>query len=388
MLRTSFLFALLAAGCGVGPGPLPGSLDAESSSPLITGPYVLLGGPDRAFVAFKAAASSAPVVRWKAETGESGVVRAARRLDMFYAELTDLPRGPEIDYTVQLAGGESERGSFRVGTGPGEDSFRFVAFGDTRTGHSVHRSVIEAIAREKVDFAVHTGDMVERGGKKNQWDNFFQIERPLLRKMPILPSIGNHDASGRFYYKRYFLLDLWTGGRRYFTTDWGNLRLVAVDGGIECRTGCEQYDFLRKALAEGAAEGKLLVVFLHFPPYSSGNHGSIMEVREPIAELARRYGVELVITGHDHNYERTLAIDGTTYLVSGSAGAPIRPVNPQWFTAHARTEPHYVLIDVDRERMTLRAINLRGETFDTYVIEPNPPRKPLAGVPEKARAAD
>lgn len=371
MSRAIALLAALSAACGVGPSfsdnqPLP-------ESPLTTGPYVLLGGPNRAYVAFKAPAESAPTVRWRPRGGKPRVVAAIRRLDMWYAQLDDLPRGPLIRYTVRLNTGEAESGEFRVGTAPGEDHFRFVAFGDTRTNHQVHRQVIEAVSREDVDFFVHTGDMVERGGKQDQWDLFFQIERPFLRKVPILPSIGNHDASGRFYYERYFLLDLWTGGRRYFATDWGNLRLIAIDSGVECRKGCDQYTFFREALAEGAAAGKLMVVFLHFPPYSSGSHGSDLGLREPIAELAKRYGVELVLTGHDHNYERTKPIDGTTYVVSGSAGAPIRPVNPEWFTAHARTEPHYVLIDVARDQMTLRAVNLRGEVFDSAIIKPLPP---------------
>jgi Icc-related predicted phosphoesterase len=115
-------------------------------------------------------------------------------------------------------------------------------------------------------------------------------------------------------------------------------------------------------------------MMLHFPPYSSGDHGSHLGVQEPVTQLAKRHGVELVITGHDHNYERTVEIEGTTYIVSGSAGAPIRAVRPQWFTAHARTEPHYVLIDVEGHRMTLRAVNLKGEVFDTHIIEPNPPQ--------------
>ena len=377
-MRTSLVFLVAAlAGCGIGPGPGPGPGELPES-PLTTGPYVLLGGPDTAYVAFKAPGQKAPEVSWKAETGESGTVEAVARLDMFYAKLEKIPRGPEIEYTVMLDNDLTEKGVFRVGTAPGEERFRFVAFGDTRTGHFVHRKVIEAVSREDVDFFVHTGDMVERGGKQDQWDLFFQIERPLLRKVPILPSIGNHDASGRFYYERYFLLDMWTGGRRYFSTDWGNLRLIAVDGGIECRKGCEQYSFLRDTLREGAEAGKLMVVFLHYPPYSSGKHGSHSGVREPLAELAEQYGVELLITGHDHNYERTVEIEGTTYIVSGSAGAPIRPVKRKWFTAHARTEPHYVLVDVDRDQMTLRAINLRGETFDSHVIKANPPRQKRA----------
>jgi hypothetical protein len=124
----------------------------------------------------------------------------------------------------------------------------------------------------------------------------------------------------------------------------------------------------------------LTVMFLHWPPYSSGAHGSQKNVQKPITDLSRRFGVELVVAGHDHNYERTRPIHGTTYVVSGSAGAPIRPVKPRWFTARARTEPHYVLVDVETDRMVLRAVNLRGDTFDSFVIEPNPERPEAIGI--------
>jgi hypothetical protein len=96
-------------------------------------------------------------------------------------------------------------------------------------------------------------------------------------------------------------------------------------------------------------------------------------VQRPITELARRHGVELVLSGHDHNYERTQPIDGTTYIVSGSAGAPIRAVRPRWFSAAARTEPHYVVVDVAGDTLAVRAVNLEGITFDTTVIFPVAP---------------
>jgi hypothetical protein len=99
-----------------------------------------------------------------------------------------------------------------------------------------------------------------------------------------------------------------------------------------------------------------------------------LAIRESIGELARRYGVEIVFAGHDHNYERTKPIDGTYYVVSAAAGAPVRPVHPRWFSSVVRTEAHYVLVDVVPDRMTLRAVNLDGETFDQVVIDPVPPR--------------
>jgi predicted phosphodiesterase len=410
-LLAGALPVMAALGCNV-PSGLDRSSDWEEGEPglFATGPYILLGPKGSAFVALKADGIPAPEIDYwidreaaaaqaqkagavastdptppaprvdtapdQATSGAKGLVRtvtARRSEDVWVAELRDLPPGPTIHYRVRSAIGTTPEYKFKVGAARHE-RFRFAAFGDTRTGHSVHRSIVEALDREKVDFTVHTGDMVDRGGRGEQWMRFFQIERPLLVDTPMMPLIGNHDVSGRDYFRQYFLHALWSNNEHYFVRDWGNLRVVGVDSGIECREGCSQYTFAERALAEGARRGQLMVMALHYPPYSSGEHGSSSDVQGPISALARRHGVELVLTGHDHNYERTRPIDGTTYVVTGSSGAPIRPVRPRWFTAEARTEPHYVLVDVEADRMILRAVNLQGDTFDTTVIDDNKPR--------------
>jgi predicted MPP superfamily phosphohydrolase len=368
--------SVLLLACGP-PTPATSPWEANESSLLTTGPYILLGEAGVAYVAFKSPDSDQPIVEWAAGTSDadSQVVRvpAVQIGNLFVATLEALPGGEVIRYRVVTKRGSTEFQSFRVDVGS-DESIEFAAFGDTRTGHSVHRAVIEAMNREDIDFVIHTGDMVANGGRDAEWDQFFQIERPLLSHVPILPSIGNHDMSARNNYQHYFLQNLWAKGRRYYSKDWGNLRIIAVDGGIECKEGCDQFQFVENALREAAKKNMLVILFLHYPPFSSGKHGSNLGVQEPITDLAKRYGVELVIGGHDHNYERTKPIDGTTYLVSGSAGAPIRAVDPQWFTAHARTEPHFVLLKVENQRIILRAVNLRGETFDTTVINPVAPQ--------------
>ena len=376
-------FVLCALACGI-PTIEPDSWDTVQPGPFSVGPYIVPGGDGTVFVAVKST-GKVSVEYWfegkgapsSAQKVPSGVVvlavEAKSQDDLMVATLRDLPSDRQVGYRVRGDSGVTPIHRFRVGRAPGE-SFRFAAFGDTRTGHSIHRAVVEAVARERIDFVMNSGDLVDRGGVRAQWDKFFRIEQPLLQKAPIIPAIGNHDWSGRQYFRRYFMLSRWTGDRRYYVQDWGDLRILTVDSGIECREGCEQYRYAEKALAEGAKLNKLMVIQLHFPPYSAGKHGSNKAVQKPIADLARRYGVELVVTGHDHNYERTKVIDGTTYVVTGSAGAPIRPVTQRKFTAHTRTEPHYVLFDVADGQITLRAINLEGEVFDSAVLRPNPPQ--------------
>jgi predicted phosphodiesterase len=361
------IVAILAASCNIPPVAAPWH---ERGDHLFkTGPYILLGEPGVAYVVVKSRGGPAPVVEWSpiGEGAETKMVTTRRDDDIWVATLKRLPQ-EKIRYRVISKAGTSPYYEFSAGHN-GASTFRFAVYGDTRTHHDVHRAVVERVAKEDIDFLLHTGDMVADGGVQRQWDTFFQIERPLLNHTPIVPSIGNHDESARDYYRHYFLHKRWAKDLRYYSKDWGNLRLVALDGAIECQDGCDQYAFLQKTLQDALDKKMLIVMFLHYPPYSSGAHGSNMLVQETVTNLARKYGVELVIAGHDHNYERTIPIHGTTYVVSGSAGAPIRAVNPVWFTARARTEPHYVLMDVADQRMTLRAINLKGETFDTVVID-------------------
>ena len=111
-----------------------------------------------------------------------------------------------------------------------------------------------------------------------------------------MPLVGNHDVSGRDYFRQYFLHALWAQNEHYFVRDWGNLRVVGVDSGIECREGCSQYYFAERALAEGARLGKLMVMALHYPPYSSGEHGSTPTCRPDLTSRGAKSRVVLTAT--------------------------------------------------------------------------------------------
>jgi len=369
----------LFGACGI-PSSEIGSWD-ETNALFPVGPYLIVDKPGTAHVVVEARGNESPELEyWVEAEGADGAPKGVGALlpmrakdSLRVAALSEIPVDKVVAYRIKSSGGTTEVQRFRTGRPPGQ-SFRFAAFGDTRTGHSVHRAVVEAVSRERIDFVLNSGDLVDRGGVKSQWQQFFEIERPLLQKTPLIAAIGNHDWSGRRYFRRYLLHSEWAEARRYHTLDWGNLRILTVDSGIECREGCSQFRYAERALAEGAKRGMLMAVVLHFPPYSSGKHGSDKTLRAPIADLAKKHGVELVITGHDHNYERTRSIEGTTYVVTGSAGAPIRPVAPKRFTANARTEPHYVLFEVTGSQITLRAVNLQGDVFDSAVIQENPPK--------------
>jgi len=106
-----------------------------------------------------------PVVDWWQKVGADSTdtrgasVPAVPFGSLWVAELNDLPVGPLLGYRVRSDRGNSPDYEFRTGRKPGE-SFRFAAFGDTRTGHKIHQAVINAVSREHIDFFMHSGDMV------------------------------------------------------------------------------------------------------------------------------------------------------------------------------------------------------------------------------------
>jgi len=347
--------------------------------PFTAGPYLVRMDQHQTAVALRAPLAEAPTLEWWAVTSTTApperknkVTFDSRSGGLWAAVMSDVPHDVQIAYEVHSSAGDAGPLTFRQGVSRGT-AFRFAAFGDTRSGHQVHRLLVDAIAKEDVDFVINSGDLVEFGGYDDQWMTFFRIEAPLASHAFLYPVVGNHDDSPQRLFERYFLTELYARGTRYYVQDFGDVRFVAMDSEVEISRDSTQWNFIESNLKEGAEKDMIMVLSLHRPPYSSGTHGSELGFRALVDELAIKYGVELVLAGHDHDYERTKPIRGTTHIVAASAGANIRPVGPSDFTEVLRTEPHFVILDVDGKSLTGRTINLAGETFDTFVIEPNPP---------------
>ena len=89
-------------------------------------------------------------------------------------------------------------------------------------------------------------------------------------------------------------------------------------------------------------------------------------IRE-LAPFFKKYGVQLYINGHDHNYERTQDIDGTTYLTYG-AGTGLRPVSTSKWTAYSSSQLSFAAVSVYRDRMEIKGISTQNQVFDQGAI--------------------
>lgn len=338
--------------------PLAALLTALLITPVITvaasagtaeaaikkGPWVQRVTPTSAVVRFEVEPPAPAVVKLGADApmrdGGAGRFESPETKALHSVTVTGLEPATRYAYEVSTAGATTLAA---VTTAPKEDStapFKFIIYGDNRTDDAAHAAVVRGMAAVQSDFLVHTGDFVENGGSKAQWQTFFDIEAPLLREKPLFSCVGNHelvDGTG-IEWVRYFGPSETIGAitapganpkqllapeHINSTFRWGNARFFMLNGMVAWRSGADR-TWLDKELSAADGEKGLVwrVVVVHFGPWSSGPHGNNRLLHEAgIPAMFRSHKVDLVISGHDHIYERGYA-EGLAYMVSGGGGAP------------------------------------------------------------------
>jgi predicted phosphodiesterase len=280
--------------------------------------------------------------------------------------LTGLSPHTGYHYQVEVDGVSLARPStFRTAPRPDQSDFAFVAFGDTRTQHAIHEQAVDRIQQLAPDFVLHTGDLVEHGGALEQWATFFEIEKPLMARAPLFPTLGNHEGNSVHYFDRFHL----PGNERWYTFDYGNARFIClqVDGSAGFGPGSEQYVWLQKTLADNSQQW--LVVYFHVPPYSALREDAAeIAVRQALSPLFERYGVDIVFNGHHHNYQRSV-VGGVTYIVTGGGGAPTYVVaQPDEYVVVYANNYHVVHVEVRGQMLRATAITPEGEELDRFVL--------------------
>lgn len=282
---------------------------------------------------------------------------------------------PDTIHCYELQGGAASFGrtGFRTAPAPGGVSrpVRFVAFGDSGNGSADQRAVFKELQTVPFDLILHLGDIAyEVGSRASLEAYFFESYAPALQNFPVFPASGNHEyeTEDAAPFREAFVLPengAPHGLERWYSYDWGDVHFVVLD--------TERIGTVQAAWLDGDLSANRLpwtIVYLHRPPYSSGNHGSDDDVRNHFVPLFEKHGVPLVLAGHDHHYERTKPLDGVTYIVSGGGGRGTREVGRSSFTAFSEAVCHfvYVTIDIAAEELTLHAIDGVGQEFDSVMI--------------------
>ena len=325
-------------------------------------------------------------------------VEAARIAE---ATITGLEPASRYRYTVQAAGG-TWTGEFATAPDVGADvPITFTVIGDTRYGTDAHRRVIERMSQEVPDFVLGTGDMVDEGFRQDQWQQFFDVENPMLRDNVYFPALGNHDRQGRGRtadtYRAYFSVPE-NGGdtERYYAFTYATSRFLVLDSNEYSFALTDQTAWIEGELIAARQDPAIKHVFcvMHHPPFSISLHGGNRDLRERWTPLFEKYNVTAVFSGHDHVYERA-EHDGIRYFVSGGGGAPLyaRRPRPEALDGEATKKYervyHYLRVSLTGNRIEVTGIRADGTTIETttWTEGPDVPAQAPAAAPRVAGGA-
>jgi acid phosphatase type 7 len=347
-MRNASLVPLLMAAATIG------TPQTTSNDKVAGGPYVVNVTPHSG------------TVMWLVESGQSDpVLRPGKMM------LTGLAPGKRYDY--QAFPGAAGKGWFK--TPPiGDAQFQFVVYGDTRTRHSMHRRVIEAILKyADPDFVMHTGDLVANGNDTSLWPIFFEIEGALLRKAAFFPALGNHERNSRNYYG-------YMDAKAYYSFNWGSAHFTVIDSDLENAAATiagrdafwvEQTRWLENDLGT-AQHATFRFLFAHHPPMTAvrrrqGDNPQ-MTALEPLFE---KYHLSAGFFGHDHNYQHYLK-NGVHYFITGGGGAPLYDVDtpPPGITKKVAKTENFVVVKVDGKTAHAEAFKPDGESLDRADLRP------------------
>lgn len=299
--------------------------------------------------------------------------RAGKELDPddIYLLAADLgPLEPGHLYCYQLMAGDvalTELAPLTTAAPPGgEEPLRFVALGDTGTGGAAQQAIAQRISAVTFDLMLFLGDIAYDDGTPRQLQsNFFAIYRDFLRYVPVYPSIGNHERHtrlGRPYFEAFVLPE----PERYYSFDWGDVHFVAID---TTQRDAKQLVWLDRDLT--ANKLPWVIVYGHHPMYTNSLRGPQMWVRQAFANIVTRHHVDLVLTGHEHQYER-FRIGEVNYIVSGGGGGQLTRFFGTSLALKQATVHHFLSFEVTAKTLVMKAIDIAGKEIETLRLSKKP----------------
>ncbi len=318
---------------------------------------------------------------------------AAAPYDQYYvheATLSGLAPDTVYQYKVFTNGADLTPGgsvTFRSGKPSTATHFRFAVLGDSGDGSQNQKDVATRLLQVQPDLVVHTGDMIYPEARYDLFETrFFQIYKDLLKSIWFAPTMGNHDVS---YNNGKSFTDVFVNppngtsqNELYYSFDYGEAHFVILDNYFSMNTvGSTQYNWLANDLAASNQFWKF--VFFHVPAYASNSlqqpHDDANTVQN-LVPLFEQYHVNVVFSGHWHNYERmkpllggqvsTIEAGAGVYFVTGGGGAGLAGVGlPPWNprTAAKVRQFHLTLVEVNGCSLQFSAVQKvsgSGDSFD------------------------
>jgi len=274
-------------------------------------------------------------------------------------------------------------------TSPPQDTtqFSFLAVGDSRDQMNIWSQIATLANNQNTNFTIYNGDIVASGALGTDWDKWFDNAAPYIENNLIFHALGNHDALSVPTYQNLYELPKSvpvTGTTLYYAVTYGNAVFITLNS--ENPTDATQNAWLISTLQANADKTWKIVSF-HKPFYTIGTHaGEMNSYFTTWWKAFDDYGVNLILNGHDHMYERTKPINRlvsttapvTTYgngtgqgrceIVCGGAGAPLYTGTTTAFIQVYQSKYNFVKFTVNGNQLCGTAIDNTGATIDTFCL--------------------
>ena len=297
---------------------------------LVRGPYLQVGTP------------TSVVVRWRTDVATDSRVRYGLAPGSLISSTDDLASttehqvtlaalSPNTRYyysvgstTATLSSGPDHTFVTSPATGTSKPAHIWV-LGDSGTANAnvlAVRDAYQTLAGGRdTDLWLMLGDDAYNSGTDTEFQNaVFAMFPEMLRKSVLWPTRGNHEMSATVYYNIFAMPTnaeaggVASGTEAYYSFNYGNIHFVCLDSyGSSRAVGSPMLLWLQNDLAANTKDW--IIAFWHHPPYSKGSHNSdteaeLIDMRQNALPILESYGVDLVLGGHSHSYERSFLLDG------------------------------------------------------------------------------
>lgn len=329
--------------------------------------------------------------------------------------LVGLKPNEVYNYRVECADISSMVRTFR--TKKSKDApIKVIVYGDNRSYPKVHDNLVKMMAKENADIILNVGDVVSKGTNLTGWiDEYFYPLRYVSGSIPTYIAIGNHEYGGyggtRVVppFEKYVDNPLNSPGSTeyFYSVDYGNSHFIFLDPnkanfeeGEGVAINSQQYNWFVNDLKEANKSSEWLFTLMHQPPYSEAWSGGPYDgeppLRKYIVPIMEANNVDVVLSGHTHDYERGLPHppydpvtgkgNNAAYIITGGGGSNLDNHKYfEWdqidFPDHKAVkdndeldegkyyEYHYVVFEIDGKHLKLTARKMNGDGSDGGIMD-------------------
>ncbi len=297
-----------------------------------------------------------------------------------------------------------------------DSPIKFLVYGDNRSYPKIHENLVKMMAKENADLILNVGDVVTTGSNQMAWvDEYFYPLRHVSGSIPTYISIGNHEYGGYWGsrivppFEKYVNNPLNSTGSTeyYYSVDYVNVHFIFLDPnkaelpkGRGLAVGSQQYNWFIQDLKNAKKSSEWIMVFMHQPPYSEawsgGPYDGEIALRKDLVPIIEANNVDIVFSGHTHDYERGLPHppydpktgkgNNAVYIITGGGGSNLD--NHKYYEWEQIDYPdheadlesnetdegeyyeyHYVVVEIDGNNLKFTARKMNGDGSDGGILD-------------------